>query len=53
MDLPLIKKIKNEFSFVKKNFNNINRYQSFFNKDQLEINHPKNKKTKLNISSFR
>ena len=49
MDLPLIKKIKNEFSFVKKNFNNINRYQSFFNKDQLEINHPKNKKTKLNI----
>ena len=35
MELPIIKKIKNEFSLIQKNFTQINRYNSMFNKYKL------------------
>ena len=35
MELPLIKRIKNEFLFIHKNFSNVNRYKSIINKFNL------------------
>ena len=48
MELPLIKKNKNQFLFIHKNYKNINRYQSMFNKFKLDIpKKPKNFKSDL------
>ena len=48
MELPLIKKNKNQFLFIHKNYKNINRYQSMFNKFKFEIpKKPKNFKSDL------
>ena len=48
MELPLIKKITNQFLLVKKNFKNINRYTSMFNRFKIQIpQNSKNFKTNL------
>ena len=54
MELPLIKKITNQFLLVKKNFKNINRYTSMFNRFKIEIPQKlKNlKKNLINSTTF-
>lgn len=49
MSLPLIKRIKNQFSFIKKNFTDINRYNSIFNKYQSLSPKYSTNDTKTNI----
>ena len=49
MELPLINKIKNDLGFINKNFTNINRYKSFFNKLNLAQSSNSTIDSKINL----
>ena len=49
MKLPLIDKIKNDLGFIDKNFRNINRYKSFFNKLNLAQSSNSTIDSKINL----
>ena len=49
MELPLINKIKNDLGFIDKNFTNINRYKSFFNKLNLAQSSNSTIDSKINL----
>ena len=53
MNFPLIKRIKNEFSFIKKNFTDINRYKSIFNNTNLTSSPYTIINQKLELINFR
>ena len=49
MELPLINKIKNDLGFIDKNYTNINRYKSFFNKLNLAQSSNSTIDSKINL----